>query len=32
MADRKLITLDLEDVMMEARETSIAVRKWVSNG
>lgn len=32
MARRKLLTLDLEEVMMKARETAKAVRAWVSNG
>ncbi|MBW1781180.1 MAG: amidohydrolase [Deltaproteobacteria bacterium] len=32
MAQRMLQTLNLQDVMKRARETSIAVRKWVSNG
>jgi 5-methylthioadenosine/S-adenosylhomocysteine deaminase len=32
MANRKLLTLDLEEVMMQAREKSMAVRKWVSDG
>ncbi len=32
MANRKLLTLDLEEIMMQAREKSMAVRKWVSDG
>ncbi len=32
MANRKLLTLDLDAVMQQAREKSMAVRKWVSNG
>jgi 5-methylthioadenosine/S-adenosylhomocysteine deaminase len=32
MGNRKLLTLDLEEVMMQAREKSMAVRKWVSDG
>jgi 5-methylthioadenosine/S-adenosylhomocysteine deaminase len=32
MAHRKLLTLDLEDVMKQARECSLAVRKWVLDG
>ncbi|MFO7600376.1 MAG: amidohydrolase [Candidatus Desulfacyla sp.] len=29
MADRKLLTLDLEEVMMKAREKAMMVRKWI---
>ena len=29
MEDRKLLTLDLEDVMVRAKEKSMAVREWV---
>jgi len=32
MADRKLVTLDLEEVMGHARERCTAVRKWVLEG
>ena len=31
MEDRKLLTLDLKDVMERAKEKSMAVREWVSN-
>jgi len=31
MGDRKLLTLDLKDVMERAKEKSMAVREWVSN-
>jgi len=29
MADRKLLTLDLEEVMMQAREKAMTVREWI---
>jgi 5-methylthioadenosine/S-adenosylhomocysteine deaminase len=32
MANRKLLSLDLEDVMKQAREKAMAVRKWVADG
>lgn len=32
MAQRKLLTLDLKEVMTKATEMAEAVRKWVSNG
>ncbi|MCD6307271.1 MAG: amidohydrolase [Deltaproteobacteria bacterium] len=32
MADRKLLTLDLKEVMGHARERCTAVRKWLSEG
>ena len=31
MEDRKLLTLDLKDVMERAKKKSMAVREWVSN-
>jgi len=32
MARRRLLTLNLEEIMMKAKETAKAVRTWVSNG